>query len=93
MIRTVTLLYVVTEPPTVPLMRPLLLMLSPVGAPVRTNVQDVFAQVDGTVQFTVAPSVVVWFVGVTVGTALTVQVNTGKLTLTPAASVTVMVAL
>ena len=83
----------VTEPPTVPLMTPLLLMLSPVGAPVRTKVQGVFPQVDGTVQLADAPSVVVWFTGVAVGGALTVQVKTGELTLTPAASVTVMVVL
>jgi hypothetical protein len=62
-------------------------MLSPLGAPVIVYVHGAFGQVDGTVQFTAAPTVVVWFVGVTVGGALTVQVNTADVPVTLAASV------
>ena len=70
-------------------MMPLLLMLSPVGAPVMANVHGVFGQVEGSGQADGCAERRGLVRRRTVGLALTVQVNAAEVTLTLAASVMV----
>ena len=88
---SVTVTVTVVDVPTVvglPVMTPLLLMLSPAGALASANVHGVSGQVDATVSDTAAPTSVDWVAGVViVGAASTVQVKFAVVAVPPSASV------